>query len=92
MDRSPRNPPAPTGGEIIAFDEILLASCPPDARAELMAEAELMAQAFAPDGQAAAIRALARRVESGVSELERGRGRAVRLAAALRRLAKAAEG
>lgn len=92
MDQSPKEGQALAGGEVVDFDEALLDSCPPEDLAELMTEAELLARAFAPDGRAAGIEALARDLQSGVRDLEKGRCHAVRLAAALRRLAKEAEG
>ena len=91
MDQSPREDMASAGGAIVDFDEALLAACPPEELDELLREAALLAQAFAPEGRAAQIKALADELTSGARELERGRRHAVRLAAALRRLAKEAE-
>jgi hypothetical protein len=92
MNQSPREDSFRAGGEVVDFDEALLDACPADELAELMREAELLAQAFAPEGRAAQIRAVAGELQSGVRHLERGRRHAVHLAAALRRLAREAEG
>lgn len=84
-------PHAPNdGGKVVDFDEALLDACPPERLDEVMAEAELLTQAFAPDGRAAQIEALARSLQSGVRDLEFGRAAARLLAAALRRLARRA--
>ena len=91
MDQSPREHHASAGGEVVDFDEALLDSHPPGELAELLREAELLTRAFAPEGRAAHIGALADELTSGVRALERGRCYAVRLAAALRRLAKTAQ-
>jgi hypothetical protein len=84
-------PEQPRGGaEIIDFDEALLGACPPETRAELMAEAAMLAAAFAPDGRAERLEAMAWALQSGNRDQEMGRARARRLAAALRSLIKAA--
>ena len=90
MRQAPR-PAGPSGrGEVVDFDEALLDACLPEPLAELMAEAALLAEAFAPDGHATRIDTLARSLQSGVRDLEKGRAHARLLAAALRRLARAA--
>ena len=78
------------GGKVVDFDELLLDACPPEQLEEVMAEAEILTQAFAPDGRAAQIVALARSLQSGVRDLEFGRAHARLLAAALHRLAREA--
>jgi hypothetical protein len=91
MDQAaPDQDPRPKG-EVIDFDEALLSACPGRERVEVMAEATLLAQAFAPDGRAEQIASLARALQSGVRDLEIGRAHARRLAAALRRLARDAQ-
>lgn len=75
-------------GEVVDFDEALLDACPAAALAEVMAEAALLAEAFAPQGRAAQIVELAASLQSGVRDLEFGRAHARLLAAALRRLAR----
>jgi hypothetical protein len=72
---------------VVDFDEALLDACPARQRDELMAEAAILAQAFAPRGRAAQIEGLARSLQSGVRDLEFGRAYARLLAAALHRLA-----
>ncbi len=90
MNQSPREDMASAGGEIVDFDEALLAACRPEELDELLREATLLAQAFVPNGRAVQIRALADELTSGVRDLERGRRHAMRVAAALRWLAKEA--
>jgi len=84
-------PPASETGEVVDFDEALLDACAPEQLAEVMAEARLLADAFAPEGQAAERATLARSLQSGVRDLEFGRAHARLLAAALHRLAREAE-
>jgi hypothetical protein len=79
--------PAPCA-EIIDFDQALLNRCTPELRAELLAEATLLAQAFAPEGGPDELTAMARILSTGGRDQEFGRARALKLAAALRRLAK----
>jgi hypothetical protein len=79
--------PAPCA-EIIDFDQALLNHCTPELRAELLAEATLLAQAFAPEGGPDELREMARVLSAGDRDAEFGRARARQLAAALRRLAK----
>ncbi|WP_395670338.1 hypothetical protein [Phenylobacterium sp.] len=90
MRHARRPQPPQTGAEIIDFDEALLAACPPEMRAELMAEAAMLAGAFAPDGRANRIEAMARALQSGNRDQEMSRARARRLAAALRALSRGA--
>lgn len=75
-------------GEVVDFDEALLDACAPEPLAELMTEAAMLCDAFAPEGRAAEIAALSRSLQSGVRDLEIGRAHARLLAAALRRLAR----
>jgi len=76
--------------EIIDFDDVLLAACRPEARADLLTEADLLAGAFAPSGSPEALEQLAEMLSSGERDAEMGRAHARRLAAALRRRAKSA--
>lgn len=73
---------------MIDFDAALLDARPADQRMELIAEASILAAAFAPQGRAREIERLARRLESGLRDLEMGRARAKLLAAALRQVAR----
>jgi len=74
--------------EVVDFDEALLDSYPPEHRSELMAEAALLAQAFAPGGRIEELEAMARSLSSGKNDAEMDRKHARGLAAALRRLAR----
>jgi hypothetical protein len=90
MDHPPR-PEAPHArGQVVDFDEALLDACSADELAEIMTEAAMLAEAFAPEGRAEQIAAMARSLQSGVRDLEIGRAHARLLAAALRRLARGA--
>jgi hypothetical protein len=91
MDETPRPDGPLAGGQIVDFDEALLDACPPEKREQLMAEAALLATAFAPEGRAGQLATLARDLQAGVRDLEFGRAHARRLAAALRRRAREAE-
>lgn len=77
-------------GEVLDFDEALLDACAPGLRADLLREAELLASAFAPCGGAGALRRMASQLSAGQQDGEMGRHHARRLAAALKRLARAA--
>ena len=90
MNEAPRHGGRRSDGEVVDFDAALLAACPPDGLDAVMAEAELLARALAPQGRAAQIEALARDLQSGMRDLEKGRRHAILLAAALRRLARKA--
>jgi hypothetical protein len=91
MDRAPEPDAPQITGEIIDFDEALLEACPADLRAHLMIEASLLAEAFAPDGSADQLMAMADQLSSGVRDTEMGRPHARRLAAAMRHLARGAD-
>ncbi|HET6969747.1 MAG TPA: hypothetical protein VFH92_01370 [Phenylobacterium sp.] len=74
--------------QIVDFDEALLDACEPRARAELLLEAQLLAGAFAPGGDAAALTRMAGQLSAGKRDAEMDRAHARRLAAALKRLAR----
>lgn len=74
--------------EIIDFDAALLNACAPHVRQDLLTEADMLAQAFAPEGQPDELEALARSLSSSTRYAEMGRTHARRLAAALRHLAR----
>jgi hypothetical protein len=86
----PRKVHGPCQAQIIDFDEALLDACPAPQRNEVMREAELLAQAFAPGADAERLRRMADQLSTGQRDAEMGRAHARRLAAALKRLAKAA--
>jgi hypothetical protein len=90
MHKLPAPPKRPAGGEVVDFDAALLNARPPDQKVELIAEASILAAAFAPEGRAAQIERLARQLETGLRDLEVGRARARLLAAALRQVARQA--
>lgn len=88
MERATRRADPLGTAEIIDFDAVLLAACPPDVRDDLMTEASMLADAFAPDGHAEQLDAMADALEAGKRDAEMSRQRARRLSAALRSLAK----
>ena len=73
--------------EILHFDDAVLEACGPALREELMTEAAMLAEAFAPEGGGEALQAMARALSSGAKDREMDRRHARGLAAALRRLA-----
>jgi hypothetical protein len=87
MERAGEPPPHGTA-EIIDFDEALLAACSAELREDLLTEAAMLADAFAPEGRREQLEAMARTLSDGQRDAELGRARARRLAAALRTLAK----
>ena len=91
MNQAPTEHEPSVSAEVVDFDEALLDACSTELRSQLMSEAALLAEAFAPEGRSAEIDALAAALQSGVRDLEMGRAHARRLAAALRRLARGAE-
>jgi hypothetical protein len=87
MSKAPAANDRAGGEKVVDFDEVLLDACPARERDELMAEADLLARVFAPQGRGPEIAELARTVQSSVPHLRQGRAYARRLVAALRRLA-----
>lgn len=90
MTKKPAPPARPAGGEVVDFDTALLNARPPEQKVELMAEASILAAAFAPEGRAVQIERLAHSLETGLRDLDIGRARARLLAAALRQVARQA--
>jgi len=82
----------PPEAEILHIDDVLLDSCGPELRGELLTEAAMLAEAFAPEGRAEELRAMAETLASGARDEEMDRERARLLACALRRLARNAKG
>jgi hypothetical protein len=74
--------------EVVDFDDALLEACSPDLRADLLAEAAMLAQAFAPEGDPEHLTAIAHALSSGERDGEMDGHHARRLAAALRHLAR----
>jgi hypothetical protein len=73
--------------EVVDFDEAWLESFAPARRADLLAEARMLARVFAPAGDCEALHAMARALSAGAKDREMDRRHARGLAAALRRLA-----
>ena len=88
MDKTSENTVGPPTAQVVNFDEALLDACSADQRADLLAEAALLAQAFAPEGEAEHLLTMAEILSSGERDDEMGRNHARRLAAALRHLAR----
>jgi hypothetical protein len=85
MDHATK-PDEPSTGEVVSFDEALLGSCPAGLRGELLSEARLLIQAFAPERRIHEVEAMAHTLSNGGRDAEIGRERGRRLAAALRHL------
>ncbi|HEY0435921.1 MAG TPA: hypothetical protein VGC92_04730 [Phenylobacterium sp.] len=79
--------PRQGGAEVVDFDAALLAACPAQARADLIAEAAMLAEAFAPEGREEELRAMANALARDTCGAGRDRPHARLLAAALRKLA-----
>lgn len=91
MDKAPRPESRQTVGKVVDFDEALLDACPPELRADLLIEAAMLAQAFAPEGRTDELKTLADTLAHGARDAEMGRIHARHLAAALRRLARGSD-
>lgn len=85
-DLSPK--PSPDEGNVVDFDEAFLDACPDIERRDLLAEAELLARAFAPEKRREELHAMAMTLTTGARDDEVGRVHARRLAAALRHLGR----
>ena len=88
MDYARKPAPQAQSADVVDFDDALLDSYAAELRSELMAEAHMLAQAFAPEGRAEELEAMALALSLGKSDGDMDRQRARGLAAALRRLAK----
>jgi hypothetical protein len=88
MSNSSGNGVGPPTAQVVNFDEAMLEACSAEERADLLAEAAMLAQAFAPEGQAEHLFTMAKVLSSGERDDEMGRNHARRLAAALRHLAR----
>lgn len=87
MDHARKTRPQAPTAEVVDFDQALLDSYPPELRGELIAEAQMLAQAFAPEGRTEELECMARALSLGRNDADMDRKRARGLAAALRRLA-----
>ena len=82
---------APRGdAEVVQLDEVMLEACGPALRSQLLVEAAMLAEAFAPEGRTEQLLAMAGTLASGVRDEEMDRTRARQLACALRCLARGA--
>jgi hypothetical protein len=87
MDSTSKDGETSGSAEVFNFDDAMLDACPADLRADLLAEAAMLAQAFAPEGDPAHLTAMAQALSAGQRDNEMDRNHARRLAAALRHLA-----
>ena len=90
MDRQQDQERRRTGAEVIDFDEAMLDACAPQERADLAAEAELLASAFAPRRRPRDLTRMATQLSAGEPHAGPARHHERRLAAALKRLARVA--
>lgn len=87
MPRNPQMTERPQA-EVVQFDDALLDACGPELRAQLLIEAAMLAEAFAPEGRTDQLQAMAATLASGARDEEMDRTRARQLACALRCLAR----
>jgi hypothetical protein len=76
------------GADVVQFDDALLDACGAELRGELLTEAAMLAEAFAPEGRTEQLLAMAQALASGAQREETGGARARRLACALRCMAR----
>ncbi len=88
MQQPFETPAEPATAEVISFDDAMLDACLPALRADLLAEAAILAQAFAPEGDPLDLIAMAHALSTGERDAEMDRRHARHLAAALRHLAR----
>jgi hypothetical protein len=80
---------APAGdAEVVQLDDVMLQACGPALRAQLLVEAAMLAEAFAPEGRTEQILAMAATLAAGARDEEMDLERARRLACALRCFAR----
>ncbi len=91
MDKHSENGAEPETAKVVNFEDALLGACPPEARARVLAEAALLAEAFAPEGRSEQLTAMAEALTTDARDPDMDREHARRLAAALRRLARQAD-
>ena len=77
--------------EVVHLDEVMLDACGPAMRSQLLTEAAMLAEAFAPEGRTDQLVAMATTLASGARDEEMDRVRARQLACALRCLARGIE-
>jgi hypothetical protein len=88
MSNASENNTGPPTAQVVNFDDAMLDACSPEQRTDLLAEAAMLAQAFAPEGAAEHLLSMAQVLSAGGRDAEMGRNHARRLAAALRYLAR----
>jgi hypothetical protein len=81
----------PASAEVVQFDEALLDACGPELRGQLITEAAMLAEAFAPEGRTRQLLAMAAALASGARDEKMDGTRARQLACALRCLARGVE-
>ena len=81
----------PREAQVVQLDEALLEACGSELREALVAEAAMLAEAFAPEGRSEQLQAMAATLASGARDAEMDRRRALQLACALRCLARGVE-
>ena len=86
--RNTRREDRPDQAQIVHFDEVLLNACGAELRRQLLAEAAMLADAFAPERRTEELLAMAATLASGARDAEMDREHALRLAYALRCLAR----
>jgi len=79
------------GADVVQFDDAVLDACGPELRAELLTEATMLAEAFAPAGRAEQLLTLAQVLAEDARDEEMDGVRARQLACALRCLARGAQ-
>ncbi len=77
--------------EVVQLDDVMLEACGPALKTQLMIEAAMLAEAFAPEGRTEQLLAMAATLASGARDDEMDRVRARQLACALRCLARGVE-
>lgn len=84
------NAPKARGDNVVDFDEAMLDACSVEEKSDLLAEAELLARAFAPELRGEHLKSMAATLCAGARDDEMGRSHARKLSAALRRLGRQA--
>jgi hypothetical protein len=84
-----RPTPRAADAEIVQLDDAILEACGPALRAELITEAAMLAEAFAPERRGGELQAMADALARGARDAKMDHARALKLACALRCLARA---
>lgn len=86
-----RHSPARPGAQVFQFDDAVLDACGSELRTALLTEAAMLAEAFAPEGRADQLLAMAEAMTTGARATRKDGDHARQLACALRRLAREAD-